>query len=152
MGWWMRLASEPEVCGEFLDKACEAAISHLRQIDQAVGKYCDALLIADDMGDLRGVTIGPDLWRRVYKPRYKKLLEEWHRITGMKASMHNCGSIVEILEDLVECGIDVINPVQLSAAGMDPLVLKERFGADIIFYGGAYDAVLSAGEESEEAV
>ena len=151
-GWWMRLAAEPDVCGEFLDKACEAAVSQIVQLDQAVGKYCDTLLIADDMGDLRGVTIGPALWRSVYKPRYKRLFEEWHRKTNMKISMHNCGSIVDILGDLVECGVDVINPVQISARGMNPSDLKERFGSDTIFYGGVYDAVLMAMHESEEAV
>lgn len=150
--WWMRLASEPEECGEFLDKACEAAVSQLEQLDQAVGKYCDALMIADDMGDLRGVTIGPDLWRRVYKPRYKTLFSEWHRKTSMKVSMHNCGSIVHIIGDLVECGVDVLNPIQISAVGMNPTDLKERFGADIIFYGGAYDAVSAAAAPSEDAV
>ncbi len=150
--WWMRLASEPDVCGEFLDKACEAAISHIAELEQAVGKYCDAMMIADDMGDLRGVTIGPDLWREVYKPRYKKLFQEWHQKTDMKVSMHNCGSIVDILGDLIECGVDVLNPVQISAREMDPSALKEHFGSDIIFYGGVYDAVLMAGEKSEEAV
>jgi uroporphyrinogen decarboxylase len=147
--WWMRLATDPDICGEFLDKACEAALPQLVQLDQAVGKYCDALMIAGDTGDLRGITIGPDLWRDVYKPRYKTLFAGWHTVSNMKVSMHNCGSIVDILDDLVECGVDVLNPIQTSARGMDPSELKERFGDDLILYGAAYDALSMAGKSAE---
>ena len=70
----------------------------------------------------------------------------------MKVIMHNCGAIVEILEDLIECGVDIINPVQISGDGMDPEDLKRRFGDRIVFYGGAYDAILLAGEKSQDRV
>jgi uroporphyrinogen decarboxylase len=58
----------------------------------------------------------------------------------MKINFHSCGSIEEIMDDLIECGVDVLNPVQTSAANMDPKRLKERYGKDIVFWGGAYDA------------
>ncbi len=98
-------------------------------------------MIADDMGDGNGVTIGPDLWREIYKPHYKELFTEWHKITDMKVSLHSCGSVAEILGDLNECGIDIFNPVQISARGMEPEKLKAKFGEDIIFYGGCFDSV-----------
>ncbi len=149
--WWMRMVQEPDACHEFLGKACDAAIAQLKQLDQAVGEYCDVLTIAHDLGDQRGVTMGPDLWRAIYKPHYKRLFTEWHRITKMKVSLHSCGSIVDILDDLIECGVDVLNPVQISAERMDPADLKRRFGDRIIFYGGVYDASLMAGW-TEDAV
>ena len=87
----------------------------------------------------------------VFTPPHKKLFEGWHSITNMKVIMHNCGGIGDILEDLAECGVDIINPVQISAHGMEPEMIKGRLGDRIIFYGGVYDAILLAGE-SEKVV
>ena len=148
----MRMISDAGAVHEFLDKMVDAALGQLEQLEQAVGKYCDTLLIADDMGDSRGISIGPDLWREIYKPHYKRLFKGWHERTDMKVIMHNCGAIGDILEDLIECGVDIINPVQLSAAGMDPESLKRRFGGRIIFYGGVYDSILLAGAKTEAEV
>ena len=121
-------------------------------MDQAVGKYVDILSIAHDFGDNRGVTIGDDLWREIYKPHYKKLFQGWHDITNMKINLHSCGSIVSIMEDLIECGVDIINPVQTSAAGMGVEMLKAQFGERVIFYGGAYVAQLIAKNMTYEEV
>jgi uroporphyrinogen decarboxylase len=150
--WWMQMALEPEAAHEFLHKACEAAKAQLIQLDQAVGKYCECLLIADDIGDTRGVTVGADRWREIYKPHYKDLFGHWHKVTNMKVSLHCCGSNYDILDDLMECGVDVLNPVQISANKMDPAKLKRKGGDKIIFYGGVYDAVLMKPETSEEEV
>ena len=139
--WWMRMVTDPEACHAFLDKAVDAALAQLKQLDQAIGKYCMILGMADDMGDTRGITIGPDLWRSIYKPHYKRLFTEWHKITRMKINLHTCGSMVALLDDLIECGVDIYNPVQTSANNMDPAILKQRYGDRLIFYGGAFDAV-----------
>lgn len=150
--WWMRMVSEPEACHEFLGKAVDAALSQLRQLDDAIGAYCSILGIAHDMGDTRGITIGPDLWRKIYKPHYKRLFTEWHGITRMKVNLHTCGAMASILDDLIECGVDIYNPVQTSARGMDPTSLKERFGDRLIFYGGVFDAVSLPATTPPEAV
>lgn len=150
--WWMRMLSEPQTVHDFLDKACEAGLSQLRLVDQAVGKYADMHLVAHDFGDLRGVMMGPGLWREIYKPHFAKLFGEWRRISRMKVAMHSCGSIAEILDDLVDCGLQVINPVQISAANMDPGRLKERYAGRLVFYGGSYDAVACPVDTPAEAV
>lgn len=152
MGWWMLLASEPQTAHEILNKACEAAISQIRQLDQAIGKYTAMALLCDDMGDISGVTVGQDLWREIFKPHYAMLFQEWHRSTNMKICLHSCGSVRDILGDLIECGVDVLNPVQISARDMDPMELKKLYGDRVIFYGGAYDAVLCPVNLPEEAV
>lgn len=152
VAWWMRMATEPNACHDFLYKMVEASLAQLKQLDQAVGKYCDTLLIADDMGDDRGVTIGPDLWREVYKPHYMDLFRSWHEITNMKVLLHDCGAIADILGDLIECGVDIINPVQTSAHGMSPETLKAKFGSRLIFYGGAYDRVSFSMNQPEDVV
>lgn len=139
-GHMILMMEEPDIMREILDKHVEAALKQIKQLDQALGKYVDILNIAHDMGDNRGVTIGAELWREIYKPAYKKLFQGWRSLTDMKVSLHSCGSIDSIMSDLIECGAQIINPVQTSADNMSASSLKERFGTDVIFWGGAYDA------------
>ena len=108
--------------------------------------------MVQDIGDNRGVTIGAQLWREIYKPAYMKLFRGWNEITDMKVNFHSCGSVEEIMSDLIECGIHVLNPVQTSAANMSPAHLKEKYGKDIVFWGGAYDAQLVSSDASYEDV
>lgn len=139
-GHMILMLEEPDIMREILDKYVEAALKQIVLLDQAVGKYVDILSTAHDMGDNRGVTIGPNLWREIYKPAYTKLFQGCHNRTNMKICLHSCGSIDTILGDLIECGTEIINPVQTSAANMSAVSLKKRFGKDVIFWGGAYDA------------
>ncbi|MCE5325574.1 MAG: uroporphyrinogen decarboxylase family protein [Planctomycetaceae bacterium] len=150
--WWMRMRIEPQACHEYLAKAVDAGLAHLRQVHQAVGKYADAMIIADDIGDTRGVTCGPDLWREIYKPHYKRLWNGWKTITHMKSLLHCCGSVVDIMDDFIDCGLDIFNPIQVSARGMDVATLAARFGGRIIFYGGALDAVVTPPPTPDELV
>ncbi len=148
--WWSRLLADPPACHAFLAKAVEAALAQLRQLDQAIGPYVEILGIADDMGDTRGITIGPDRWRDIYRPHYQRLFSEWHTITRMKANLHTCGAMAAILPDLADCGVDLYNPVQTSADGMAPQSLRDRVGDRLILYGGAYDAVSLAGATADQ--
>lgn len=152
LGTLMLLREEPGIMHAFLGRAAEAAASQLRQLDQAVGRYVDVLSIAHDLGDNRGVTIGPDLFRAVYEPHYRELFGQWKRTTRMKVDLHTCGAVSDILGDLADCGVDVVNPVQTSAAGMDPQSLKDRFGDRLVFCGGAYDAQSVPRDADPEAV
>lgn len=147
--WWTMMLDEPEEVKEFLGKALEAGLKQLRQLDQAIGKYTDILCIAHDLGDSRGITMGPSLFREIYKPFYKELFTAWHRITRMKSNLHSCGAVSEILPDLIECGVDILNPVQLSAAGMEPERITRLAGGDLIFFGGGLDSILCAGDDYE---
>ncbi len=140
--WWMRMVEEPDDAHEFLDRAVTASLSQLMGLHQAIGKYVQLMQIGHDFGDNRCVTIGPPLWRSIYKPHFKRLFEGWRRITDIKIMLHSCGAIGEIIGDFVECGIDVLNPVQVSAFGMDPASLKARFGDRLVFYGGSLDSIL----------
>jgi uroporphyrinogen decarboxylase len=142
----------PEIMREFLYKCTVSALSQLKQLDQAVGKYADILSIADDIGDNRGVLIGADLWREIYKKPYFDLFSDWKKITNMKINLHTCGSVYNIMDDLIECGADIINPVQISARNMSAENLKKEFGNKIVFWGGAYDAQLFGSGEAYEEV
>lgn len=136
------MLEEPDVMKAMLEKCLSAGLSQLKQLHQAVGKYADILSIAHDFGDNRGVTVGDETWREIYKPYYKRLFDGWHEITDMKVNLHSCGSISSIMDDLIECGADIINPIQTSAANMEAEYLKNRFGDRVVLWGGGYDAQL----------
>ena len=152
IGAMILMVEEPEVMQAFLAKSMEASLKQIALLDQAVGKYVDILSIAHDFGDNRGVTIGDQLWRKIYKPYYKQYFEGWKKITDMKINLHSCGSIASIMGDLIECGVQVVNPIQTSAADMDAASLKARFGDEVVFWGGAYDAQLIARTDTYDDV
>jgi uroporphyrinogen decarboxylase len=119
-------------------------------LEQAVGKYVDILSVAHDFGDNRCVTMGDDLWREIYQPYYKRFFNGWHERTAMKINLHSCGSVETILGDLIDCGLDIYNPVQISAHNMNPESLKARFGGRLVFWGGDYDAQMMKGKSYDE--
>lgn len=142
IGTMVLMLEEPDIMRAFLQKCVDASIKQMKLLEQAIGKYVDIISIAHDFGDNRDVTIGATLWREIYKPYYKQLFTGWKQISDMKINLHSCGAISNIIGDLIECGVDIINPVQTSAANMSIDSLKKRFGKDVIFWGGAYDAQL----------
>ena len=108
----------------------------------AVGDYVQVVQIGDDLGSSDGPLFSPDIiYRKIYKPRHKSLVEFLHKkAPKVKVYFHSCGSIYEYLPDIVECGIDIINPVQVSAKNMESDRLKKEFGKDLVFWGGGADA------------
>lgn len=150
--WMMMLMMEKETCHELMDRSVEAAISCLRLVNEAVGDYCFAWGIAsDDSGTQRAEFINPDLWAEMIKPHYAKLCNWIHRNTRMKTFLHSCGSIARLIPHLIEAGVDILNPVQTSAAGMEPVELKRLYGERMVFWGGGCDtqSVLPRGTPDE---
>jgi uroporphyrinogen decarboxylase len=105
-----------------------------------VGPYVHIVELSDDLGGQHGPLFSPDLYREIIKPRHRRLTELIHSKTKAKIFLHCCGSIRWALPDLIESGIDIINPVQVSAKDMDTGQLKTEFGRDIVFWGGGVDA------------
>ena len=103
-------------------------------LDELLALPIDGIMFGDDWGDQRGVMIGPDRWRALLKPRYKRLYEKV-RAAGKFTLNHVCGSVVDIIPDLVDIGLDVLESIQVEAAGMNPYDLKKRFGRDLCFWG-----------------
>jgi hypothetical protein len=138
--WMMMLLTEKETCHEMMDRSVEASIKCLAQLHQAVGGRCFAWGIAsDDSGTQRGEFIKPSLWAEMMKPHYGKLCDWVHKNTPWKTFLHSCGSIYHLIPHFIEAGIDILNPVQTSAANMDPARLKNEFGRKIVFWGGGCD-------------
>ncbi|MCX6030676.1 MAG: hypothetical protein NT169_15440 [Chloroflexi bacterium] len=102
----------------------------------AVGGYLDVITIADDMGSQRGPIMRPALYRAMIKPFHKRYVETIRRFTDAKVLFHACGSIVDLVDDFIEIGVDALNPMQVSAAGMSPENLRRRFAGRMAFWGG----------------
>ncbi len=138
--WMVMLMTEKETCHAMMDKSVEAAIKCFEQLHQAVGDSCFAWGIAsDDSGTQRGEFINPELWVEMIKPHYAKLCAWIHQHTGWKTFLHSCGSIYHLVPHLIEAGVDILNPIQTSAANMEPDRLKREFGGKIVFWGGGCD-------------
>jgi hypothetical protein len=138
--WMMMLMTEKETCHEIMGRSVEATINCLRLVHEALGDTCFAWGVAsDDSGTQRCEFINPDLWAEMIKPHYAKLCGWIHGHTKMKTYLHSCGSIPRLIPHWIEAGVDILNPVQTSAAGMDPRTLKERYGKRLVFWGGGCD-------------
>jgi len=138
--WMMMLMSEKETCHEMMDRSVEATIKCLKLANEAVGDCCFAWgVAADDSGTQRGEFIRPELWAEMLKPHYTKLCNWIHANTPWKVFLHSCGSIYNLIPHFIEAGIDILNPVQTSAANMDPARLKREFGDKLVFWGGGCD-------------
>lgn len=97
----------------------------------------DILWCGDDFGSQQGMMIDPETWRSIFKPRIKYMFEEFRKIRpDIKIAWHSCGSILPIIPDFIEIGLDILNPIQPLAKGMDPIFLKNTYGKDLTFFGG----------------
>lgn len=138
--WMIMLMTEKQTCHEMMNRSVEASIQCMEQLHDAVGDTCFAWgIAADDSGTQRGEFINPDLWAEMVKPHYAKLCDWVHRNTEWKTFLHCCGSIYHLIPHMIDAGIDILNPVQTSAANMEPERLKAEFGGKIVFWGGGCD-------------
>jgi uroporphyrinogen decarboxylase len=96
-------------------------------------------MIGDDIGGQLGPLFSPAFYRRVVKPRQKALVQHIKSLTPARIWYHTCGSVMPLIPDLIDNGIDILNPVQISAAHMDPRELKARYGDKLTFWGGGID-------------
>jgi uroporphyrinogen decarboxylase len=127
----MDAISDEDFFAEMLDRL---AALYLEFVRYTVDLPIDAIHFGDDWGDQRGVIIGADRWRRLIKPRWEKVYRATHE-AGKIVMHHSCGSVAEIMPDLVEIGVDVLESCQPEAAGMNPYELKRQWGDKITFWG-----------------
>jgi len=150
--WLCMLMVERETAKEMMGRAVDATIKCFEQYWQAAGDRCFAWGVAsDDAGAQRGGLISPDLFMEMIQPHYKRLCDWVHTHTGWKTFLHSCGAISGYIPGWIEAGIDILNPVQISAEGMEPESLMEDFGGKIVFWGGGCDTqhVLPLGKPEE---
>ena len=138
--WYVSTAMRRDYVYKVFEGQCEIALKNLETLAHVLGDDVQAVfLTGTDFGTQRGLFISPAAYRDLYKPFHKALNDFVHANTNWKTFMHSCGSVVDLIEDFIEAGFDILNPVQCSAEGMDPRRLKERFGDRLVFWGGGVD-------------
>ena len=138
--WFMDLASQPEFCAALLDQTLKFWLDWFRLFLDEVGDIVDVIMIGDDLAGQTGPLFRPETYRNVVKPKQKQLVQYICSRTEAKIWYHTCGACKEYIPDLMDNGVDILNPVQISATGMEPGELKSRFGDSLCFWGGAIDA------------
>ncbi|MCL4418046.1 MAG: hypothetical protein M1371_10650 [Actinobacteria bacterium] len=141
-GWdkfMILLGSEPKLAHYMLDRILEANLENLCRYIKSVGNNIDILVFSEDMGTQQSLQYSPRIYREFLKPRQKIMFDFVKHNSDYSVFLHSCGSIIEIIPDLIEIGVEILNPVQTTAYGMDAQKLKNEFGEYLTFWGGGVD-------------
>ncbi len=138
--WYVSTSQRRDYVYDVFERQCEIALRNLERIHAVVGERVTAELVTGtDFGAQNGPFISPKMYRSLFKPFHVKVNEWIHTHTTWKTFIHCCGSIWLLLDDIVDAGFDCLNPVQTSAADMDPEALKAKYGSRVTFWGGGMD-------------
>ncbi len=138
--WYISTVTRKEYVRAVFDRQCSVALASLEKLHRAIGDMVQVTLVTGtDFGAQTNSFISPEAYRDLYQPFHSRINAWVHEHTGWKTFIHSCGSVVVLISDFIEAGFDILNPVQTTAAGMDPKVLKDRFGTKITFWGGGVD-------------
>jgi uroporphyrinogen decarboxylase len=144
------LALQPELIEALAERITDWYVAFWDAALTQVGDTVDIVQMEGDLGDQRGPLFSPDLFRRLFKPRFRRIVDAIRRRTSAKLLLHACGSVAWAIPDLIDMGVEVLNPVQVNAAGMDTARLKREFGRHISFWGGGCDTgILQHGSPAE---
>jgi uroporphyrinogen decarboxylase len=149
--FFMLLAGNPRRAQEFLDHLVEIHLTNLERFLRAVGPSIDIIVFGDDLGMQNGPQISPAMYRELFQPRHARMWRRAKELADVKVMLHCCGGVRPLIPHLIEAGLDAINPVQISCAGMDAGELKREFGDRLTLWGGGCDTrfVLSHGTPEE---
>lgn len=138
--WFMDMIENPSFCEALLDQILKFWMDYFNEFLPEVEDLIDVIMIGDDLSGQLGPLFSPIFYRKIVKPRQKKLVQHIKSLTSTKIWYHTCGSVAEYIPDLLDNGIDILNPVQISANNMNPKELKEKYGKKLVFWGGGIDA------------
>ena len=131
------LIQRPKLAEAMMDKSMELALDMNRVLLDEVGDFLDLVQVGDDLGHQNGLILSPKMYRSMVKSRHKKIYGEIHkRAPHIKVLYHSCGAIEPLIEDLIDVGVDILNPIQPLAKGMESAVLKKKYGDRLTFHGG----------------
>ena len=133
------ICSDKKGVKRLIDKLIDRNIRYIDRIIKGIGKYVNVLYFPDDLGLQTGLFISPEAYRDIFKSGHKKMWDYIHSESDCKVFLHSCGSLYELIPDLIDAGIDILNPVQTNAAKMEPERLKKEFGKYLTFWGGGCD-------------
>ncbi|MFB3826935.1 MAG: uroporphyrinogen decarboxylase family protein [Bryobacteraceae bacterium] len=145
------IAGEKKKYARFLDRLTEIHLENLARLLPRVRGAVDVLVVGDDLGMQSGPQMSRQSYRELFLPRHKRIYEFARRESGAHIFMHNCGGVYPLIPDLIEAGVEILNPVQTSARQMEPERLKREFGRDLTFWGGGCDTqhILRSGTPDE---
>jgi uroporphyrinogen decarboxylase len=147
----MLLAANPARAHQMLDRLVELHLVNLERFLRLVGDSIDIIVFGDDLGMQTGPQISRKMYQEFFKPRHARMWQRAKELADVKVMLHCCGGVRPLLPDLIEAGLDAINPVQISCAGMAPEGLKHDYGRHLTFWGGGCDTlfVLARGTPEE---
>lgn len=135
--WYMATAARRGYVHAIFEKQCEYALKNLETLIDLFGDLVQAVVTTGtDFGTQTGLFISIESYRNLFKPYHQRLNDLIHKKSKWKIFIHSCGAVAQLIPDFIEAGFDILNPVQCSASGMDPVLLKKNFGKDITFWGG----------------
>jgi uroporphyrinogen-III decarboxylase len=135
--WYISTVARKDYVLKVFEKQCEIAIGNIKRLIGVLGNRVDATFITGtDFGTQRGPFISKDAYRELYKPFHVAVNKFIHENTTWKTFIHSCGSVYTLIPEFIEAGFDILNPVQCSAAEMEPRRLKKEFGKQVTFWGG----------------
>jgi hypothetical protein len=135
--WYMSTMLRPDYLHQIFDYQTTVAIENLEKMHAVLGDAIQlAYICGNDFGTQKAPFCSPNTFDSLYMPYYKRINGWIHENTNWKTFKHSCGSIEPLIPSMIESGFDVLNPVQWSADGMDRKMLKEKYGDDIVFWGG----------------
>ncbi|MFC1537789.1 uroporphyrinogen decarboxylase family protein [Candidatus Latescibacterota bacterium] len=138
--WYVSTVARRDYVYEVFDRECDIALDNLIKVKQALDNRIEVIFISGtDFGTQRGPFISTDTYRDLFKPFHKRVCDWIHENTQWKIFIHTCGGVRPLLEDIIDAGFDILNPVQCSADGMEAQKLKDDFGDRITFWGGGVD-------------
>jgi hypothetical protein len=138
--WYVSTLTRRDYVLAVFERQCAVALANLERAHAAVGGLVSVLQVTGtDFGAQTGAFVSPADYRILYLPFHKAVNEWVHAHTPWRTFLHSCGSVVDLIPAFIEAGFDILNPVQTSAAGMDPRTLKRRFGDRLAFWGGGVD-------------
>jgi hypothetical protein len=138
--WYMSTLSRQPYIHEIFERQCSVAIENLTRLNSRIGQLVDAIFVCGtDFGTQWSTFCSVDTYESLYHPYYRRINDWVHLHTGWKTFKHSCGSVKSLIPAFIDSGFDILNPVQCSAADMNPEDLKKEFGKDIVFWGGGVD-------------
>jgi uroporphyrinogen decarboxylase len=138
--WFIDMIENPQFCEALIDRTAKFWVDWMEGFLGEVGDLLEIIMIGDDLAGQQGPLFSPAFYRKVVRPRQQMVIDTIKKHTRAKIWYHTCGNCNVYIPDLIEMGVGILNPVQISAKGMDASLLKEKYGGEIVFWGGGIDA------------
>lgn len=138
--FFVNMGIEKELTEAYMERRTECYMRDLKKYMEAVGRYIDVIEFNDDLGTQQSLLISKQMYREMVKPYHRKMFGYIRdNYPDVKVWFHSCGAVYDLIPDLIDCGVQVLNPIQVSAAGMDPHKIKKEYGKDLVLWGGGID-------------